>query len=182
MCEREVAQSCPTVSDRMDCSLAGSSVHGISCLETGKSTGVGCHCLLCRPPCPSPTPGAYSDSCPSSRWCHPAISSSVVLFSSCLQCFPTSKAFPFFSESVLRIRWPKYWSFSFNISPSDEYSGLISFTMDRLDLFAVQGTRKSLLQNHSSKVSILQLSAFFIVQLSHPHMTSWKHCSLLAKP
>ena len=77
-------------------------------------------------------------------------------------------------ESVLCIRWPKYWSFSFNISPSNEYSGLISFRMDWLDLLAVQGTLKSLLQQHSSKASIIQCSAFLIVQLSHPYMTTGK--------
>ena len=77
-----------------------------------------------------------------------------------------------FSESALHIRWPKYWSFSFNISPSSEYSGLISFRMDWFDLLALQGTLKSLLQHHSSKVSILWCSAFFIVQLSHPYMTT----------
>ena len=77
-------------------------------------------------------------------------------------------------ESALRIRWPKYWSFSFNISPSNKYPGLISFRMDWLDLLAVQGTLKSLLQHHSSKASILLCSAFFIVQLSHPYMTTWK--------
>ena len=80
----------------------------------------------------------------------------------------------FSSESVFLIRWPKYWSFSFNISPSDEYLGLISFRMDWLDLLTVQGILKSLLQHHSSKVSILQCSAFFIVQLSHPYMTTGK--------
>ena len=84
----------------------------------------------------------------------------------------------FSNESVLRIRWPKYWSFSFNISPSNEYSGLISFRMDWLDLFAVQGTLKSLLQHHSSKASILQFSAFFMVQLSHPYMTTGKTIAL----
>ena len=78
----------------------------------------------------------------------------------------------FSNESVLRIGWPKYWRFSFNVSPSREYSGLISFRMDWLDLLAVQGTLKSLLQHHSSKASILQRSAFFIVQLSHPHVTT----------
>ena len=82
------------------------------------------------------------------------------------------------SESVLRIRWPKYWSFSFSISPSNEYSGLISFRMDWLDLLAVQGALKSLLQHHSSKASILQCSVFFIVQLSHPHMTTGKTIAL----
>ena len=78
------------------------------------------------------------------------------------------------NESTLCIRWPKYWSFSFNISPSNEYSGLISFRMDWLDLLAVQGTLKNLLQHHSSKASILQCSAFFIVQLSHPYMVREK--------
>ena len=86
--------------------------------------------------------------------------------------FPSIRVFS--NESVLHIRWPKYWSFSFSISPSNEYSGLISFTMDWLDLLAVQGTLKSLLQHHSSKASILQRSAFFIVQLSHLYMTTGK--------
>ena len=84
----------------------------------------------------------------------------------------------FLSESVLCIRWPKYWSFSFRISPSNEYSGLISFRMDWLDLLAVQGTLKSLLQHHSSKASILRHSAFFIVQLSHSYMTTGKTIAL----
>ena len=84
--------------------------------------------------------------------------------------FPGIRVFS--SESVLGNRWPKYWSFSFSISPSNEYSGLISFRVDCFELFAVQGTLKSLLQNHSSKASILQCSAFFIVQLSHPYMTT----------
>ena len=90
--------------------------------------------------------------------------------------FPSMKLFS--SESVLYIRWPKYWSFSFSISPSNEYSGLISFRTDWLDLLAVQGTLKSLLQHHSSKASILQYSAFFIVQRSHPHMTTDKTTTL----
>ena len=84
----------------------------------------------------------------------------------------------FSSELVLHLRWPKYWSFSFNISPSNEDPGLISFRMDWLDLLAVQGTLKSLLQHHSSKASILQCSAFFIVQLSHPYMTTRKTIAL----
>ena len=84
----------------------------------------------------------------------------------------------FYSKSALRIRWPKYWSFSFNISPSNEYSGLISFRIDWLDLLAVQGTLKNLLQHHSSKASILRCSAFFIVQLSHPYMTTGKTIAL----
>ena len=84
----------------------------------------------------------------------------------------------FSNDSSLHIRWPKYWSFSFSISPSSEYSGLISFRMDWLDLLAVQGTLKSLLQHHSSKASILRCSAFFIIQLSHPYMTTGKTISL----
>ena len=108
--------------------------------------------------------------------CHPAISSSVVPFSSCLQTFPASGSFPM--DSVLYIRWPKYWSFSFNISPSNEYSVLISFRMDWLDLLAVQGTLKSLIQHHSSKASILRRSAFFTVQLSHPYMNTGKIIAL----
>ena len=84
----------------------------------------------------------------------------------------------FSNESTLHMRWSKYWSFSFSISPSNEYSGLISFRMDWLDLLGVQGTLKSLLQNHSSKASILQRSAFFTVQLSHPYMTTGKTISL----
>ena len=90
--------------------------------------------------------------------------------------FPSIRVFS--NESALCIRWPKYWSFSFNISPSDEHPGLISFRMDWLDLLAVQGTLKSLLQHHSSKTSILQHSAFFIVQLSHPYMTTGKTIAL----
>ena len=90
--------------------------------------------------------------------------------------FPSIRVFS--NESVLHIRWPKYWSFSLSISPSNEYSGLISFRMDWLDLLAVQGTLKSLLQHHSSKSSILWCSAFFIVQLSHPYMTTGKTIAL----
>ena len=90
--------------------------------------------------------------------------------------FPSIRVFS--NESALSIRWPKYWSFSFNISPSNELPGLISFRMDWLDLLAVQGTPKSLLQHHSSKASILQCSAFFIVQLSHPYMTTGKTIAL----
>ena len=90
--------------------------------------------------------------------------------------FPTIRVFS--NESVLHIRWPKYWSFSFSISLSNEYSGLISFKIDWLDLLVVQGTLKSLLQHHSSKASILQCSAFFIVQLSHPYMTTGRTMAL----
>ena len=125
-----------------------------------------------RLPCPSPTPGAYSNSCPLSQWCHPIISS-LFISSSHLQSFPASGSF-----LVLCIRWPKYWSFSFSISPFNEYLGLISFQMDWLDLLAVQGTLKSLLQHHSSKASILWHSAFFIVQLLHPYMTTGKTIAL----
>ena len=111
-----------------------------------------------RPPCPSPTPGVHSDSRPSSQWCHPTISSSVVPLSSCPQSLPASESFPM---SQLCMRWPKYWSFSFSIIPSKEIPGLVSFRMDWLDRLAVQGTVKSLLQHHSSKASILRRSAFF---------------------
>ena len=124
------------------------------------------------PPCPSPTPRAYSHSGASSRWCHPAISSSIVPFSSCLQSFPASRSFPMRQL----IWWPKYWSFS--TSPSSKHSRLISFRMDWLDLLAVQGTLKSLLQHHSSKASVLRCSAFFRVQLSHPYMTTGKTIAL----
>ena len=97
--------------------------------------------------------------------------------------FPSIRVFFFFpNKSVLHIRWPKYWSFSFNISPSNEHSGLISFGMDWLDPLAVQGTLKSLLQHHSSKASILWCSAFFIVQLSHPYMTTGKTIALTRWP
>ena len=128
-----------------------------------------------RSPCPSPTPGVYSNSCPLSQWWHPTISSSVVPISSCLQSFPASGSA---NESALCIRKPKDCSFSFSISSSNEYSGLISFRMDRLNFLAVQGTLKSLLQHHSSKAPILQHSAFFIVQLSHPYMTTGKTIAL----
>ena len=97
-------------------------------------------------------------------------------FSSCLQSFPAFRVFS--NESVLHIRWPKYWSFSFSICPSNEYSGLISFRMDWLDLLAVQGTLRSLFQHQSSKASVLWCSAFFIVQLSHPYMTTGKTIAL----
>ena len=127
-----------------------------------------------RAPCPSPTPRVYSNSCPLCQRCHSTILSSVLTFSSHLQFFPSIRVFS--SESVLRIRRPKYYSFSFNISPSNEHSGLISFRMDWFDLLAVQGTLKSLLQYHSSKALILQCSAFFMVQLSHT-MTSGKNHS-----
>ena len=118
---------------------------------------------LARLPCPSPTPGVHWDSRPSSQWCHRTIS---ILWHPLLllpSIFPSIRVFS--SESVLCIRWPKYWSFSFSISPSNEYLGLISFRMDWMNLLSVQGTLKSLLQHHSSKASILRCLAFFTVQL-----------------
>ena len=128
-----------------------------------------------RPPCPSPIPGVHSDSRSSSQWCHPAISSCHPLL--LLPLIPPSIRV-FSNESTLRIRWPKYWSFSFTIIPSKEIPGLISFRMDWLNLLAVPGTLKSLLQHHSSKASILQPSAYFMVQLSHPYMASGKTIAL----
>ena len=125
-------------------------------------------------PRPSLSPGACSDSCPLSWWCHPTISSCrpLLLLPS---IFPIIRVFS--NESALHIKWPKCWSFSFSISPSKEYSGLISFRMDWLDLLAVQGTLKNV-QHHSLKASILWCSAFFIVQLSHPYMTTGKITAL----
>ena len=144
-----VALSCPILCDPVDCSTTGF--------------------------CPSPTPGVYSNSCPlvsdAIQPSHPLLSPS-----------PPPSTFPsirvFSNESVLCIRRPKYWSFSFSISPSNEYSGLISFRMDWFDLLAVQGTLKRLLQYHSSKASIFRHSVFFIVQLSHPYMTTEKTTAL----
>ena len=127
-----------------------------------------------RLPCPSPTPRACSNSCPLSQSCHPTISSSM----SSPPTFNLSQHQGFSTESVLHIRWPNYWSFSLIISPSNEYSGLVSFRMDWWDLLAVQGTLKNLLQHHSSKASIFLCSAFFIVQLSHPYMTTGKTIDL----
>ena len=123
-----------------------------------------------RSPSPLPTPGIYS--CPLSQWRHPTISSCHLLLLP-PSIFPSIRVLS--NESVLRIRWPKYWSFIFSISPSNEYSELISFRMDWLDFLAVQGTLKTLLQHHSSKASILQCSAFFIVPT---HIHAW----LLEKP
>ena len=124
-----------------------------------------------RPHCPSPTPGVYPNSCPLSWWCHPTISYSAVHFSSCPQSSPASRSFQMsqlFSSGGQSIR----------VSASNEHPRLISFRMDWLDLLAVQGTLKSLLQHHSSKASILQRSAFLIVQLSHPYMTTRKTIAL----
>ena len=128
------------------------------------------------PLCPSPTPGVYPNSCPFESvmpsnhliLCHP-----LLLLPS---IFPSFRVFS--NESALCFKWPKYWSFSFNISPSNENSGLISFRMDWLDLLAVQETLKHLLQHHSSKASVLQHSGFFVVQLSYPYMTTGKNLAL----
>ena len=145
-----VAQSCPTLYDPMDCSIPGLPV--LQQLLEFTQTDV--H-------------GASDAIQPS----HPLSSTSPPAFN-------LSSIRVFSSESVLHIRWPKYWSFSFNISPSSEYSRLLSFRMDWLDLLAVQGALKSLLQHHSSKASILWRSAFFLVQLSHPCMTTGKTIGL----
>ena len=142
-----VAQSCPTLRS-----------HGLQ------------HARL---PCPSPAPGACLNSCPSNQWCHPAISSCCPLLL-LPSIFPSIRVFA--NESILHIRWPKYWSFGLSISPSNGYLELISFRIDWFDLLAVQGTLKSLLQHHSSKASILQQSVFFIVQLSHLY-DYWKNHS-----
>ena len=117
--------------------------------------------------------GVCSNSCPFSWWCHLTLCRPLLLLPSIV---PSIRVFS--NQSVLPIRWPKYWSFSFSVSPSNEYSGLISFTIYWIDLLAVQGTLKDLLQHHSSKASFLQCSAFFIVQLSHPYVTTGKTIAL----
>ena len=124
--------------------------------------------------CPPLSPEVCSDSC---QWYYLTISSSAAHFSFCLQSFPASRVFS--SELALCIQRPKFWSFNFSNSPSNEYLGLISFRMDWFDLLAVQGTLLSLLQHHSSKASVLQHSAFFMVQLSHPYMTTGKAIVLI---
>ena len=141
-----VTQSCPTLWDPMDCSMPSFPIH---------------HQL----------PGTYWNSCPLSKWCHKSISSSVIPFSSHIQSFPASGSSPM--GQLFTSGW-QYWSFSFSISPSKEYSRQISFRIDRLDLLAVQGTLKSLLQHYSSKASVLWHSTFSIVQLSHLYMTTGK--------
>jgi len=128
-----------------------------------------------RLPCPSSIPRASSNSCPLSWWYHATISSSA---SPSPPAFNLSQHQGFFQWVSFCIRWPKYWSFSFSISRSNEYSGLISFRIDWFDLLAVQGILKSLLQYHNSKASILQHSAFFMVQLSHSYMTTGKGPSM----
>ena len=131
---------------------------------------------LTRLPCPSPSPWSLLKLMSFEWWCHPTILSSVIPFSSA--CNLSHKSV-FFSELTLHIRWPKYWSFSFSISPSNEYSGSISFRIDWFDLLAVQGTLKSLLHHHISKASILQHLTFFMVQLSHPYVTTGKTITLI---
>ena len=123
-----------------------------------------------RLPCPLPSPRVCSKSCPLSQWCHPTISPSVTLFSSCPQSFPASGSFP--------KRWSKYWISSFSISSSNEYSGFISFRIDCFYLLSVQETLKSLLQHHSWKASILQCLAMSMVHLLHPCMTTGKTIAL----
>jgi len=140
------------------------------------SDSMWCHGLQhARLPCPSPITRVYSNLCPLSGWCLLNISPSVVSFYSGIQSFPASDLL---ENSVLCIRWPKYWIFRFSISPSNEYSGLISFRMDWLNLFTLQGTLKSFFQHYSAKASILHCSAFFIVQLSHSYMTTGKMIAL----
>ena len=128
-----------------------------------------------RPPCPSPTPRVHSDTSIESVM----PSSHLILCCPLLLLPPIPPSIRVFSnESTLRMRWPKYWIFSFSIILYKEHPGLISFRMDWLDLLAVQGNLKSLIQHHSSKASILQCSSFFIVQLSHPYMTTGKNIAL----
>ena len=145
-----VAQSCLTLCNPMDCSTPGFPVHH----QLSELTETHAHQVV-------------------------MLSNHLILCCPLLllpSIFPSIRVFS--NESALRIRWPKYWSFSFRISPSNEYSGLISFRMDLLDLLAVQGTLKSLLQHHSSKASVFRHSAFFIVQLPHPYMTTGKTITL----
>ena len=150
LCESEVTQSCPILCDPMDCSTPGFPVrHHLPELAQTHVRWVG---DVIQPSHPSLTPLLL-----------PSIFPSIRVFS---------------NESVLHIRWSKYWSFSFSISPSNEYSGLISFRIDWFDCLAVQGTLKSLLQHHSSKTSILWCSVFFMVQLSYPYMTTGKTIAL----
>ena len=136
----------------------------INCCSVAQSCLTLSHGLQqARLPCLSPSPRACSESCPLNRWCHPIIFLSVRVFS---------------NEWALCIRWPKYWNFSLSTSPSNEYSRFISFRIDWFDLLAFQRTLKSLLQHHSSKASVLRRSAFFIVQLSHPYLTTGKTIAL----
>ena len=149
------------------CTFLVSDVFNVLLLFThsGMSDSLWIHRLQhARRPCPSLSPRACSNSCPLNQWCHPTIASSVIPFFSCLNLSQHQSLF----WVTLHIRWPKYWSFSFSVSPSSEHPWLISFRIDWFDLFEVQGTLKSFLQHHSTKASILKHSAFFMVQLSHP--------------
>ena len=128
-----------------------------------------------RPPCPSPFPGVHPSSYPLNQWCHPTISSSVALFSFCLPSFPASGSS---NQSALQIRWPKYWSFSFSISPSNEYSGWFPLGWTGLISLQSKGLSRVFFQQHSLKALILWYSAFFTVQLSHPYMNYWEEHSL----
>ena len=122
--------------------------------------------------CPLLSCGFSSNSCLLSCWCYPTLSSSVVAFLLLPSIFPSTRVFS--DESALHMKWLKYWSFSLNISPSNEYSGLISFRIDWFHLLAVQGLLRVYSQHHSSKALTLWQSAFFIVQLLYPYMTTWK--------
>ena len=129
-----------------------------------------------RPPCLSPTPRVHPNPCPVMPSSHLILCGPLLLLPS---IFTSIRIFS--NESSLCIRWPKYWSFSFNISPSNEHPGLVSLRMEWMDLLTVQGTLKSLLQHHSSKASILRCSALFRVQLSHPYMTTGKTIALTSQ-
>ena len=133
---------------------------------------------LTKLPCPSPSPGVCSNSF---HWVSDATRPSRPLSSPSPPAFNLSQHQVFSNELAVCIKWPEYWSFSFSISPSNEYSGVISFRFDQFDLLAGQGTLKSLLQHHSSKASILWSSAFFMVQLSHPYMTTGKTIALIRR-
>ena len=160
----------------MPCSFIDSQTGSVQFSRSVMSDSLWPHGLQhARLPCPSPTPGAYSNSCPKSQWCHPTISSSVIPFSSCHQSFPTSGSFPmsqFFTSGGQSIGV----SASAAVLPMN--LGLISFRIDWLDLLAVQGTLKSLLQHHSSRALILWCWAFFMVQISHLYMTIRKTIAL----
>ena len=149
--------------------------------HSGVSDSLWLHGLqYARLSCPSPSPGVCSNSRSLNQWYHPTHLILCHPFLLLPSIFPSIRVYS--DESVLHIRWSKYWSFSFSISPSKEYSRLISFRMEGLDLLAVQGTLKSLLQHHSSKASILRCSGFFIVQFSHPYMTTGKTIAWLDRP
>ena len=225
--ESEVAQSCPTLGDPVECSLPGSSIHGILQARILERVAISFPRGSSRPR-DQTRASCIAGRCftlwtireaqrliqfssvqslshvqffvtPWTAECQASLS--IANSQSLLKLMPIESVMPsshrilchhllllpsifpgirvFSNESTLHIRWPKYWSFSFSISPSNKYSGLISFRMDWLDLLAIQGTLKSLLQHHSSKASILQRSAFFIVQLSHPYMTTGKTIAVI---